>query len=118
MADVSADQRIIKIKEMLKMFKNNSGFTLIEMLIVLSIISVLIILIVPNLGKSNQQVHDQGCDALVTVVQSQVYLYHLEKGKYPDKLSDLVDDDFITDDQTKCSNGETLHLENGIVYVH
>ncbi|MBD1222742.1 prepilin-type N-terminal cleavage/methylation domain-containing protein [Virgibacillus halodenitrificans] len=49
------------------MLKNNRGFTLIEMLIVLMIISVLIILIVPNLSGKSKQVHDKGCEALVNV---------------------------------------------------
>lgn len=99
------------------MFKNNFGFTLIEMLIVLTIISVLIILIVPNLGKSNEEVHHQGCDALVSVVQSQVYLYHLEKGKYP-TMTDLLDDNYISADQMKCSNGKELDISNGEVNAH
>src|SRR5699024_11489782 len=54
------------------MFKNNRGFTLIEMLIVLMIISVLIMLIVPNLSGKTKEVNDKGCDALVSVVQTQV----------------------------------------------
>lgn len=49
---------------MKKIFKNEQGFTLVEMLIVLAVISILILLIVPNaitiLGTAN----DQGCDAL------------------------------------------------------
>lgn len=98
------------------MIKHENGFTLIEMLIVLTIISVLIILIVPNLGKSNQEVHQQGCDALVSVVQSQVYLYHLEKGYYPDEISDLVDDHYIREDQVQCANGKSLSIsDNGEV---
>lgn len=97
------------------MFKNNSGFTLIEMLIVLSIISVLIILIVPNLGKSNKEVHKQGCEALVSVVQSQVQLYYFENGEYPSDIEDLVEEEFITAEQKECSNGKKLSIVKGIV---
>src|SRR5699024_4249055 len=71
------------------MLKNNKGFTLIEMLIVLMIISVLIILSVPNLGGKSKEVNDKGCDALVSVVQAQVDAYYLDNGNYPLSLDVL-----------------------------
>ncbi|MFC3039054.1 competence type IV pilus major pilin ComGC [Virgibacillus xinjiangensis] len=94
------------------MLKSNKGFTLIEMLIVLTIISVLIILIVPNLSTRSESVHDTGCEALVSVVESQVALYHLENGDYPETLAALAADDYITEDQTTCSNGQDLNYTN------
>lgn len=90
------------------MFHNEKGFTLIEMLIVLLIITILIILIIPNLTGRSEEVHEKGCDALVSVVQAQVHLYHLENGNYPEDLETLVTDDYITEDQTTCPNDETL----------
>ena len=49
---------------MKKLLKNEKGFTLVEMLIVLAVISILVLLIIPNaitiLGTAN----DQGCEAL------------------------------------------------------
>src|SRR5699024_7781847 len=94
------------------MLKNEKAFTLIEMLIVLFIISVLIILIVPNLNKSSKDIDEQGCEALVAVAQAQVNLYYLEKRVYPTDLEELVDDGYLTDKQTQCSNGEAL-IVNG-----
>lgn len=94
------------------MFKNNDGFTLIEMLIVLTIISTLIILIIPNIGKSSEEVHEKSCDALVTVVQTQVNLYYLEKGEYPEKISDLVSDGYLTEAQTQCSENKPLEIDD------
>lgn len=97
------------------MFKNNKGFTLIEMLIVLMIISVLIILFVPNLGDRSAGVHGTGCEALVNVVQTQVELYELEEGSPPTDIDDLVGD-YIKNDQTECSNGEVLTIDaDGVV---
>lgn len=91
------------------MFKNNKGFTLIEMLIVLMIISVLIILIVPNLSGKSKAVHETGCEALVKVVQAQVDLYYLDEGKYPASIEDLVPD-YISEEQTTCSNNKNITL--------
>lgn len=50
---------------MIKNFlKNERGFTLVEMLIVLAVISILVLLVIPNaltiLGTANEQ----GCEAL------------------------------------------------------
>ncbi len=42
------------------MFKNQRGFTLIEMLIVLMIISVLVMLLIPNLGKKVKRLTRKG----------------------------------------------------------
>jgi len=94
------------------MLKRESGFTLIEMLIVLLIISVLIILIVPNLSKSSKGIDEQGCEALKSVVQAQLNLYYLEKRVYPDTLQQLVDDDYLAKEQTKCTNGESLVIND------
>ena len=97
------------------MFTNNRGFTLIEMLIVLLVISVLIILIVPNLGGKSKEVYSKGCDALVAVVQAQVDAYYLEGGSYPTNLDALVSAGYIEDKQTACPNHQSLVYQNGKV---
>jgi len=51
---------------MKKMFKNEKGFTLVEMLIVLAIISILVLLIVPNAISILGTANEQGCEALNT----------------------------------------------------
>lgn len=98
------------------MTKHKNGFTLIEMLIVLAIISVLIILIVPNLTGKTSEVNKKGCEALVQVVQTQVNAYHLDHGYNPSSLDILVDD-YITSDQLTCPNGVDLNYEDGKVSI-
>ncbi|SFD53768.1 type II secretion system protein C (GspC) [Lentibacillus persicus] len=92
------------------MFNNQRGFTLIEMLIVLMIISVLIILIVPNLGDKSEEVYDKGCSALVSVVQAQADAYYIEEKARP-SLKDLLDNDYITEDQQTCPDGTGLSID-------
>ncbi|WP_413524273.1 competence type IV pilus major pilin ComGC [Carnobacterium divergens] len=65
---------------MKKKLLNNNGFTLIEMILVLFVISVLLILVIPNVTKQKEKIDHQGTDALVTVVETQIELYQLEKG--------------------------------------
>ena len=49
-----------------RLLKNEKGFTLVEMLIVLAVISILVLLVIPNaltiLGTANEQ----GCEALIS----------------------------------------------------
>lgn len=93
-------------------FKKSNGFTLVEMLIVLLVISVLIILMVPNLSNSSSDINKKGCEALTAVVQSQVDLYYIENKKLPGSLDELAAAEYITEDQATCSSGEALHYNS------
>jgi|SRR5690625_229716 len=90
------------------MLKNNKGFTLIEMLVVLMVISVLIILIVPNLNTNSENINEKGCDALTSVVQAQVDTFYIDEGEYPGSLVELASDGYINDEQRHCPDGNPL----------
>ncbi|EGO9010700.1 TPA: prepilin-type N-terminal cleavage/methylation domain-containing protein [Enterococcus faecalis] len=75
-----------------------AGFTLLEMLIVLLIISVLILLFVPNLAKHKETVDKKSNEAIVKIVESQIELYTLEKNRTP-SLNELVNEGYITKEQ-------------------
>ncbi|WP_042145914.1 competence type IV pilus major pilin ComGC [Paucisalibacillus sp. EB02] len=102
------------------MLKNQNGFTLVEMLVVLMIVSVLMILIIPNLGSKSQDVQSKGCEALVSVVQAQVDTFYLENNKYPSDLQELVVKKYIKENQTYCSSEENslnYNSSTGVVNV-
>lgn len=96
---------------------SEKGFTLIEMLIVLTIITVLILLIIPNIADNSKIVYDRGCDALVKTVQAQVSAYELAENKQPTSIGDLLSKGFITEDQETCKNGKSLDITDGVVTV-
>jgi len=104
----------------MRRIKGEDGFTLIEMLVVLLIITVLILLLLPNLTNRSSDVHEKGCKALTSTVQSQVYAYQLEAGKLPTSLDDLVQENYIESSQKKCSNNTPLqyNVSSGKVYVN
>ena len=54
------------------------AFTLVEMLVVLLVISVLILLFIPNLSKQKETVKNTGNGAVVKVVNSRAELYRLD----------------------------------------
>lgn len=74
------------------------GFTLLEMLVVLLVISVLILLFVPNLTKHKESVAKKGAEAVVKVVETQKDLYQLEKNIYP-TVEQLLAEKYITQEQ-------------------
>ncbi|MFS0561929.1 competence type IV pilus major pilin ComGC [Terribacillus sp. 179-K 1B1 HS] len=91
--------------------RNEKGFTLVEMLIVLLVISVLMILVVPNLADKNDRVQTQGCDALVKLAESQVQTYKIDHGTAPTSLSQLQNG-YLT--ETTCQGGKrTLVISPG-----
>jgi len=99
------------------MLKKEDGFTLIEMLIVLTIISLLIILIIPNLGAKSKEVNEKGCEALKEVVQAQVNAYQLDTGRFPSNIG-VLEGEYITENQTECKDGRKLTLDgNGVVGI-
>ena len=96
---------------------NQKGFTLIEMLIVLTIISVLLILIVPNLAQKNEVIQTKGCQALVEMAQSQIQAYKIDNGSLPENLTVLVDEGYLK--SASCDGGSrSLTLDvNGSVQL-
>jgi competence protein ComGC len=75
--------------------KNERGFTLVEMMIVLMIISTLLLITIPNVTKNNTSVKNKGCDALVQLIGAQVQAYEIEVGDTPPDLQTLIDDGYI-----------------------
>ncbi|WP_105158508.1 competence type IV pilus major pilin ComGC [Streptococcus suis] len=86
------------MKNLLKLKKK--AFTLVEMLVVLGIISLLLLLFVPNLSKQKAAVQEKGNAAVVKVVESQMELYELEHDKEA-TVADLQADGYITEKQAE-----------------
>ncbi|HEL1559791.1 TPA: prepilin-type N-terminal cleavage/methylation domain-containing protein [Streptococcus suis] len=76
------------------------GFTLVEMLVVLGIISLLLLLFVPNLSKQKEAIKESGGTAVVKVVESQMELYALEHDKEA-TVADLQSAGYITEKQAE-----------------
>ncbi|GAK48013.1 competence protein ComGC [Secundilactobacillus oryzae JCM 18671] len=55
--------------------KKREGFTLIEMAIVLFIISLLILIVIPNIGSQRDHAQKIHSHAMKTVIQTQIDMY-------------------------------------------
>lgn len=96
--------------------KDTRGFTLVEMLIVLMIISVLLLVAIPNMTKSNKIVEQKTCEANIRLLNSQVATYKIEHGgQSPADIQTLITEGYVTDISTTCPDGTPLVLTNGKV---
>lgn len=99
----------------MKKIRNQSGFTLIEMMVVLLIISVLILIAIPNVTKHSATIDQKGCQAYVKMVQGQVEAYRMELNAVP-TVQDLVDSEYLIADQITCPDGSALSIDSsGVV---
>jgi len=95
------------------LLKREAAFTLIEMMIVLMIISILLMIAIPNMTKSNKVVKSKSCEATVKLVQSQVAAYEAENNTTLTNLEQLKSENYV--DSVTCPGGEPLELKDGVV---
>ncbi|UTR14455.1 prepilin-type N-terminal cleavage/methylation domain-containing protein [Salipaludibacillus sp. LMS25] len=95
------------MKTVKSILKTEKGFTLIEMMIVLVIISVLLLIVVPNLSKNQIVASDKGCEATIELIKTQVVAYQVEHQKMPKSLDNLKNG-YV--ERTTCPDGTELKL--------
>lgn len=92
---------------------NSKGFTLLEMIVVVIVVSVLFLLTVPNVSRVIDSVDTKACNAMTKVVDSAAAQFKLDYGTMPNSITDLVSGGYLNSDQTTCSNGKNLSLQDG-----
>lgn len=97
--------------------KDKQGFTLLEMVVVVSVLSVMFLLTIPNIQKVMDIVERKGCDALVKVVDSAILQYKLNYDEYPGSVYDLVNAGLLNNNQIECSNGNLISISDGQAYA-
>lgn len=103
---------------MKKLWKDNRGFTLVEMLLVMLVITVLLLIMIPNVTKNSKLIGDKGCQALLSMVDAQIQAYQLDTGGHPQSINDLNSPDYLEDrfdEETgtlNCPNGSTVTIVN------
>ena len=89
------------------------AFTVLEMLLVLTIITVVFILTLPNIQQKREIINKKGCEALVEVVNSQILLYELEHGDTSVSIDTLVNEGYLKEQQATCPDGTKISITNG-----
>jgi len=70
-------------------YEYNSGFTLIELAVVVMIIGLLAAIVVPQYAKQTDKAKDNVTKTELKNMQNAVELYYVENGKYPDSKTEL-----------------------------
>ncbi len=89
------------------------GFTILEMILVLSVISLIFLITLPNIQQKNEIIQKKGCEALIEVVNSQILLYELENLETPSDISQLIDGGYLKEGQQRCPNGLQIQIVEG-----
>lgn len=73
-----------------KYAKNERGFTLVEMLVVIFIIGVIITIALPNFMSAGEKAQQRADEANKRLISAQADNYYLENGEYPNSVEELV----------------------------
>lgn len=79
----------------MRLLLNRKGFTLIELMIVLMIISILASIAVPNYRSSLIRAREAVLADTLSQFRKTIDDYYADKGKYPDSLNDLVSGGYL-----------------------
>ena len=89
------------------------GFTVLEMILVLTIIMIVFLLTLPNIQQKRDIVNNKGCEVLTEVVNSQILMYQLETGEQDVTMDDLIHEGYLKESQRKCPNGKEIVIYDG-----
>ena len=93
--------------------KKQSGFTLLEMSIVLFIISLLVLIMLPNLSKQRKHANSIHGKAMTSVIQTQIDAYENENGTDNVSLEELNKANYLTDAQVQQAHHEKIVIVDG-----
>ena len=70
-----------------------SGFTLVEILIVMAIIGMLAVMVAPNLFRQREGALRDAALSQISALETALDAYRLDVGEYPDSLDGLMEND-------------------------
>ncbi|MDO4670610.1 MAG: competence type IV pilus major pilin ComGC [Aerococcus sp.] len=79
--------------------KNQRGFTLIEMMIVLFIIALLLLIIIPNATKTQENAQHKADDAIIKTVETEQALYKVDHDGATATVEQLQSEGYLTSEQ-------------------
>lgn len=98
------------MKKYLEKLREEDGFTLIEMLIVIMIVSLLLLLVMTNVGGVQDTVKKTTDEGVVQTVTSQKVIFEMDTGKEP-TLEALLSAGYINEQQFKAYKEAKLAAE-------
>jgi prepilin-type N-terminal cleavage/methylation domain-containing protein len=94
------------------------GFTLVELLVVVLILSALAFIAVPRISQSATDAKVSACKTNVDLLNSQIELYYAQKGSWPSDLSDVTGDvTYFPDGEPVCPFGDAYKYDKKTHHV-
>lgn len=82
----------------LYLFKEEqSGFTLIELIVVVAILAVLMTIMIPKVTKALKDAKERTDDANIHILKNTLEHYFIDRGEYPGNLEVLEKEGYIND---------------------
>jgi general secretion pathway protein G len=81
--------RINKFKKSIDNSERQSGFTLIEILVVMAIIGMLAVMVAPNIFRQQAGAQRDAAMANISTLSAALDIHRLDAGEYPDSLDGL-----------------------------
>ena len=82
-------QRLIRAR------KNQKGFTLVELMVVVVIIGVLVAIAIPIFSGIQANARTKACDANIRTIKGAVAMYYAEENAYPADIAALVGKNYL-----------------------
>lgn len=101
----------------MKKLKGSAGFSLIEVVAATAVIGMLAAMVIPSLNGVYEKAHDAKLANDMATIDSAIVLYKMDKGELPGDLEDLVEEKYLTDnDSLKDYTYQTTTSENSVTY--
>jgi general secretion pathway protein G len=96
-------------------FMKTSGFTLVEVLMVVALIGVLTAIMIPNFSRAAVRAREAVLKENLFMMRDAIQKYYLDKKKYPSALEDLVSAKYLRqipfDPFSKTNEWDLLYFE-------
>lgn len=89
------------------------GFTLIETVTTLFIVSLLAMLIIPNVASIREMANKRQADAMIHMIQGQIALYYEGTRKNTVSYNELIEAGYLSEAQVQSAEAKDIYLKGG-----